>query len=101
MVRKTVGSLSNKICSRKVTQKLADCSYCLRILCFICIVFFVNHLLKSNFCLIFASFNLVKHDACIVECVNDIFVGQIGAKGQIDFPIVTGNNIFINLKFGL
>lgn len=55
-------------------------------------------MLKSIFCIIFASFNLVKHDACVVEYVDGIFVGQIGVKGRTDFPIVTGYNSFSNLK---
>ena len=59
--------------------------------------FLHKHLLKSIFCIKFASFNLVKHDACIVENVIDIFVGQIGVKGRTDFPIVTGYNSFLTI----
>lgn len=57
-----------------------------------------KHLLKSIFCIKFASFNMVKHEACIVEPVGDSFVGQIGFKGRTDFPIVNGYNSFSNLK---
>ena len=57
-----------------------------------------KHLLKSIICIIFASFNLVKHEACVVEYVDDIYVGQIGVKGRTDYPIVTGYNSFSNLK---
>lgn len=54
---------------------------------FICIFFFRYYLFKSIFCIKFASFNLVKHEACVVEHVDDSFVGQIGYKGRKDFPI--------------
>lgn len=36
---------------------------------------------------------MVNHEACVVEHIDDSFVGQIGFKGRIDFPIVTGNYI--------
>lgn len=55
-------------------------------------IFPQNLLLKSIICVIFAQFSLLKHDACMVESVNDIYVGQIGVKGQADFPIITDNN---------
>ena len=50
-------------------------------------------MLNSNFCLIFALFSSVKHIVCEDEHLSDSFVGQIGYKGRIDFPIVTGNYI--------
>lgn len=39
---------------------------------------------------------MVKHNLCIVEYVDDSFVGQIGLKGRTDFPIVTGNYIIFH-----
>ena len=36
---------------------------------------------------------MVKHNACMVEYVDDSYVCQIGFKGRTDFPIVTGNYI--------
>ena len=53
-----------------------------------------NNLFISGFISIFALFNLVNHDACIVEYGSDVFVGQIGVKGQTGIPIVTDNNGF-------
>ncbi len=34
----------------------------------------------------------------MVESVNVIYVGQIGVKGQADFPIITDNNRLFKLK---
>lgn len=53
-----------------------------------------NNLFISRFISIFALFNLVNHDACLVEYGSDIIVGQIGVKGQTGIPIVTDNNGF-------
>ena len=58
-----------------------------------------NNLFISGFISIFALFNLVNHDACIVEYGSDVFVGQIGVKGQNDFPIINGTNIFSNFYY--
>lgn len=56
-----------------------------------------NNLFISRFISIFALFNLVIHDACLVEYGSDIIVGQIGVKGQNDFPIINGTNIFFKI----
>jgi len=59
----------------------------------------VNYLLDSSFCFKFASFSSVKHIVCEDEHLSDSFVGQIGYKGRLTIPFVTGDYDIYCLSF--